>query len=178
MKEKLNKINNELKIYINEASFISMKCRNKLLKIFCEEFLVDLDISNYENVDLKIMDNYDILYRDDLYISREKISSFEEFEERYQIFQEKADRLIKKKDINFKSKSNFNNISNLIIIVFIILIIIGILYFVIHSFMLGDYYNCLWFVLFIFPVIMPRLKESLIKRFEQAKRYLKSLFRK
>ena len=60
--EKLTKINNKLKIYLNEAGFISMKCRNKLLKIFCEEFLVDLDISNYKNVDLKIKDDYSVLY--------------------------------------------------------------------------------------------------------------------
>ena len=36
--ETLNEINNELKTYINESSFISMKCRNKLLKMFADEF--------------------------------------------------------------------------------------------------------------------------------------------
>ena len=34
IEEKRNKINNELKIYINESSFISNKCRNQLLKMF------------------------------------------------------------------------------------------------------------------------------------------------
>ena len=52
MSDKINKINKELKVFINESSFISTKCRNKLLKIFCEVFSVDLDIGNYLNVDL------------------------------------------------------------------------------------------------------------------------------
>ena len=37
MKE-LNKINNELKSYINEANFISTKCRDKIVKLLGEEF--------------------------------------------------------------------------------------------------------------------------------------------
>ncbi len=174
----LEKINNELKVYINEASFISMKCRNKLLKIFCEEFAVNLDISNYQNVDLKITDDYKILYREDIYDSKEEINSIEKIEEKYQKFKERVEQLIKKKEINFENKSKVNNILNLFIIFLIVLAIIGIVYLVLHSFLVGDYYNCLWFMLFILPGIVPRLKETLINRFIQAKNYIKSLFRK
>ncbi len=174
----LAKINKEIKIDLNEASFISMKCRNKLLKMFCEEFSVDLDISNYQNVDLKILDDYTFLYREDSYTSSEKISSIDELEEKFSKFQERANTLIKKKEIDFQNKSNWNNISNLIIILCILIGMIGIGILVIHSFFMGDYYNCLWFIVFIVPAVVPRMKDSLSNRFVQAKRYLKSLFKK
>ena len=174
----LTKINKELKIDINEASFISMKCRNKLLKMFCEEFQVDLDISNYQNVDLEIKEDYTILYREDVYTSREAISNIKELEERFSKFQERAEHLIQKKEIDFQNKSNWKNISNLIIIICLILGMIGIGILVIHSFLIGDYFNCIWFLLFIVPAIIPRMKDSLSTRFVQAKNYLKSLFQK
>ena len=174
--EKLTKINNKLKIYLNEAGFISMKCRNKLLKIFCEEFLVDLDISNYKNVDLKIQDDYSVLYRDDIY--KTNINSYEELEERYNRFSEKAEQLIKKKDINFKNKSNKNNIINLLVLLLLFSIIIGVILLVIHSFLMGDYYNCLWFIVFVVPIVVPKLKDNISERFVQAKNYIKSLLRK
>lgn len=178
MSKELDKINKELKIYINEASFISMKCRNKLLKIFSEEFAVKLDISNYQNVDIEITEDYKVLYREDIYTSNDEINSMGEIEIRYQRFKEKADNLIKKKEIDFQNKSTWNNIGNLFIILLLVLAIVGICYLVIHSFLIGDYYNCLWFMLFIFPMIVPNLKESLRDRIVQAKNYLKRLFRK
>ena len=52
MKE-LNKINNELKGYINEANFISNKCRNKLIIILGEEFGIEFELDNYANIKLK-----------------------------------------------------------------------------------------------------------------------------
>lgn len=176
--EKLMKINKELKVCINEASFISMKCRNKVLKIFSDEFSVDLDISNYKNVDLEIKDDFTILYRDDVYSSSNKITNYEELEERYLSFKKRADELIKKKDINFQNKSNWNNISNLIVIICLLFIMIAIVLFMIHSFLLGDYYNFLWVIVFIIPIVVPRLKESLFSRIQQAKKYLKSLLKK
>ena len=70
-KEKLTKINNELKVYINESSFISMKCRNKVLKYLAEDFNVNLDIDNYQNVDVKIKEDGTIVYRGDKYKSND-----------------------------------------------------------------------------------------------------------
>ena len=55
MKE-LNKLNNELKSYINEANFISNKCRNKLITILGKEFNIDVKLENYANVDVKILE--------------------------------------------------------------------------------------------------------------------------
>ena len=175
-KEKLTKINNELKVYINESSFISMKCRNKVLKYFSEDFNVNLDISNYKNVDLKLKEDGTVIYRDDKYKS--DISSFKELEERYNIFKEKADKLISKKEIDFNNMSNMNNVTNLLMVIGLILICIIILILGISALLSGDWFDCLWFVIFILPWIFPKLKNALQKRLVQAKNYLKKLIKK
>lgn len=176
--KRLNEINKELKVYINESSFISNKCRNRLLKIFEEEFSVKLDLDNYKNVDLSIKDDFKILYRDDLYESTDKIKDIEDLEERYARFKEKADKLIKRKEIDFQNKSNMNNISNLIIVICIIGIMFAALYFGIKALLNGNYYDCLWFLVILSWVVSPSLKEKINNRFIQAKNYCKSLLKK
>ena len=174
IEEKRNKINNELKIYINESSFISNKCRNKLLKIFAEEFSVNLDIDNYQNVDLSINEDNTFTYREDIYKSKEKIKSFEEIEERYEKFKEKADKLIKRKDIDFDGKRNINNITNLIVVVCILLFYLIIILLSIHAFITGKYIDCFWLVFIIVPRLFPNLRENLNNRFQQAKIFFRT----
>ena len=174
----LNKINNELKSYINETSFISMKCRNKLLKIFSEEFNIKLDISNYQNVDLKINDDFTITYREDKYTSEDNITTFKEVEERYNSFKLKADNLIKRREIDFQGKSNFNNIVNLIVLLLIFITMGIVLYLGVIAFIAGHYFDCLWFVVFIVPMIIPKLKYSLRDRLIQARDYIKRLIKR
>ena len=174
----LNKINNELKSYINETSFISMKCRNKLLKIFSEEFNIKLDISNYQNVDLKINDDFTITYREDKYTSEDNITTFKELEEKYNNFKLKADTLIKRREIDFQGKSNFNNIVNLIVLLLIFITMGIVLYLGVIAFIAGHYFDCLWFVVFIVPMIIPKLKYSLRDRLIQARDYIKRLIKR
>ncbi len=176
--EKLQKINKELKVYINESNFISIKCRNRLLKYFEDEFSIDLDIDNYKNVDLKILDDFSVIYREDKYVPKEEIKSIEELEERYSRFQEKADSLIRKKNVDFQGRRNFNNFTNLVLLICIVFIFLGILYLGIHAFINQDYFDCLWLVIFVIPWLFPRLKESLKERSIQAKNYIKSLLKK
>lgn len=176
--KRLNDINRELKVYINESSFISNKCRNKLLKIFEEEFSMKFDLDNYKNVDLSIQDDFKVLYRDDLYESSEKIKDMDDLEERYAKFKERADRLISRKEIDFKNKSNMNNISNLIIVICIIAISLAALYFGIRALIMGNYYDCLWLLIILSWIVSPSLKEKINNRFIQAKNYLKSLLKK
>ena len=176
--KRLNEINKELKVYINESSFISNKCRNRLLKIFEEEFSVKLDLDNYKNVDLSIKEDFKILYRDDLYESSETIKSIDDIEERYARFKEKADKLISRKEIDFKNKSNMNNISNLIIVICIIGIMFAALYFGVRAILTGNYYECLWFLVILSWVVSPSLKEKISNRFTQAKNYIKRLLKK
>ena len=174
IEEKRNKINNELKVYINESSFISNKCRNKLLKIFAEEFTLDLDIDNYQNVDLSINEDNTFTYREDIYKSKEDIKSFEEIEERYEKFKEKADKLIKRKDIDFDGKRNLNNITNLIVVVCILLFYLIIVILSIHAFLTGKYIDCFWLVFIIVPRLFPNLRENLNNRFQQAKIFFRT----
>ena len=176
--ENLQKINKELKVYINESSFISKKCRNKLLRLFEDEFDVSLDIGNYQNVDLQVLDDYKFLYREDTYESNSKINSLEEFLERYGRFQEKADTLIRRREVDFQGRRNFNNFTNLIVIACILFILVGILILGVHSFLIGDYFDCIWLIVFIVPWIVPKLKSNLKDRLIQAKHYIKSLLKK
>ena len=174
----LNGINRELKVYINESSFISNKCRNKLLRIFAEVFEVDLDIDNYKNVDLSITDDFDISYRDDIYKSKNKIKSLDEVNEKYNTFKEKADVLLRKKEIDFNNMSNAKNISNLIIVICIILGSIAITILGVSALFRGDFFDVLWLVFIIGPAIISKVRDSISNRFSQAKRYLKHLFKK
>ena len=178
IQKELNQINKELKVYINESSFISQKCRNKMLSFFEEEFKVSLDIGRYQNVDLVILDDFTISYRDDVYIPDEVISSLEDLKEKYHRFQEKADHLIKKKEIDFDSKRNFNHLINLLFVILIFLAAIGIFLLGVIAFLRGNYFDCLWFLFVIVPIIVPKFKNSLQNRIIMAKDYLRSIRKK
>ncbi len=171
----LNEINNELKTYINESSFISMKCRNKLLKLFADEFNINLDISTYKNVDLEVLEDFTISYRNNIYKTDNNITNLEEFIEKYNLFKEKADTLIKKREIDFNNKNNLKNIGNLIIILCMVIIFISAIILGIIAIFSGHYFDCLWFVVFVAPWLFPKFKESFTNRFIRAKNYLKRL---
>ncbi len=177
-KEKLNKINNELKVYINEANFISVKCRDKLLKFLCEEFYVKLDINRYANVDVKINEDGSILYRDDIYKPSIEINSVDDIFDRYDKFNEKAKKLLSRKEIDFNNKSNVNNITNLVIIICLIFIAIAAIILSIFAFFSGRYFDCLWLLFVVIPSFVPSFKENLSNRLIQAKNYLRHLFKK
>ena len=55
---------------------------------------------------------------------------------------------------------------------------LNIVYPMFEAFLIGDYYNFLWAIVFIIPVVVPRLKDSLSSRIQQAKNYLKSFLKK
>lgn len=171
MDDFLNEINNELKSYINESNFISMKCRNKLLKIFADEFNIVLDISNYVNVDLKVLDDFSISYRSKIY--KTDISDMEQFISKYNVFKESADKLIKRREIDFNHKSNINNVGNLIIVLCMVIAFLLVLYLGIVAFISGNYFDCLWFIIGVAPWLFPKFKESFFYRFNRAKDYLK-----
>ena len=176
-KERLHTINNELKSYINESSFISVKCRNKLLKIFSIEFNVDLDIRNYQNVDLKINDDFTFTYRDDKYKSNDNINTLSYLEAKYERFKDKADELLDRKKINFESKSRFNNITNLIFVICLILLLGILLCMAIMALFKKKYVDGLGYILFWIPLIIPRFKYALMDRIIQARDYVRELIR-
>lgn len=176
MKERLNEINNELKDYMNESSFISNKCRNKIIKMLGNEFDIDLPVDNYQTVDISLTDKGSIVMRGDLYEGKEL--SKEEIEEKYSNFKEKADNFLKRKDISFKNKKLSSNILNLLIIllifiIFIVLIVVGF-----KSLMHGDIINLLWLIIFVGCWFVPSIGENLKGRLQTAKIFIKSLFKK
>lgn len=178
MDDKLNKINRELKVYINESGFISNKCRNKIIKLFADEFCVNLDIDNYKNVDLSITDDFKVSYRDDLYTSSDNINSIGEVIERYERFKEKADKILKRKEIDFNNMSNAKNISNLIIVICIILGGIAITILGISAIFRGELFDVLWLVFIIGPAIISKVRDNIANRFIQARNFVKHLFKK
>ena len=100
MSKKLDTINNEIKSIINESKFISIKIRNKIIKMLGNEFDINLPLENYENIDITITNKGNIIMRDEEY-KRENDLSLEEINERYNKFKEQADIILKKKEINY-----------------------------------------------------------------------------
>ena len=176
--DKLNKINNELKVYMNQSAFISNKCRNKIIKILGEEFNINFGKTNYQNVDVEILEDGNIKLRGDLYKSLDSIEDFTDIEERYNRFKERADKLLEKKEIDFQNMSNMNNITNLIVIICLFLVGLAIIILGIHAFLVGDFFNCIWLLIFVVPWVFPNLKNAISNRWDQARRYLKALLKK
>ncbi len=176
MEKDLKKINDEIKGYINEAKFISNGCRNKILKLLGNTFSVDLPLENFANIYVELTEEGDIIMRGDKYESTSKVTSFEELEEKYNLFKEKADKILKKKEVNYYSKNDFNNIVNLFIILLIIIVFIVLLIYTIKVFLLGDFFQCIWLIIFVSSWLIPSL--GIANRFEQAKNYLKRKFKK
>lgn len=176
MKE-LNKLNNELKSYINEANFISNKCRNKLISILGKEFNIDVKLDNYANVDAKILEDGSLEIRGDKYKNNQKYT-LEEINEHFDNFKVQADKLLKKKDNSRTNKKDIDNIINLFVILGILLVFLFIIFILLNSFLTGDFYHMLWLIVFILPLFVPNLKENLIQRIEQAKNYIKRRFKR
>lgn len=175
---KLKQINNEIKVYINESNFISIKFRNKLIKMLGQQFLVNLPLENFASIDIVLEEDGSIIMRGDKYQPAEKITTFEELEEKYISFKEKADAMLNKKDTNYYNKRDFDNILNLFIIILIILVFIGLLILGIRALLFGNYINCIWLIMFSSSWLIPGLKENLIQRIDQAKIYLKRKLKK
>ena len=74
----LRKINNELKSYVNEASFVGNKCRNKLLKMLGETFDVELPLENFAKIDAELTEEGNIIMRGDEYKTSSPVKTEEE----------------------------------------------------------------------------------------------------
>jgi len=176
--EKLNRINNELKVYMNESGFISNRCRDKVIKILGEEFNIAFKTDNYANVDVSVLADGKFLYRGDIYQSNDNIQSYDDFIARYKRFTERTEKLLSRREIDFENMSNFKNISNLVIVACLLIFAVVVVILGIHALLVGNYFDCLWLVVFIIPAVFPRLKSSLEVRITQAKNYLKRLMKK
>lgn len=169
----LKEMNNEIKVYINEAKFISNNCRNKLLKLLGETFSVDLPLENFANIDAQLQENGNIIMRGDEYESTEKVKSLEELEEKYNIFKEKADKLLKKKEKNFHQKKDIDNALNIIIVIVLSVVYLIVLLLTIRAIVSLNLFTASILVALLSSYLHPNIKE----RFEQAKNYLRRKFK-
>lgn len=173
MSKKIDTINNEIKSIINESKFISIKLRNKLIKMLGNEFDINLPLENYENIDVTITETGNIIMRDEEY-KRDNSLTLEEINERYNRFKEQADVILKKKEINYQNINDKSNIINLLItFIFGALYITAIIYLV-RCFIYGNYFSCIWGVLILSTYLAPPLRE----RFDRSINFIKRKMKK
>lgn len=174
----LNKINNELKGYINEASSISDKCKMKLITLVEKHFFVDLPNDNYLNIDITLLENGNIIMRDEEYKTTKKISTSSDLVNRYSEFQRDIEELLEKNEINFEVKQRNNEIINLLVILLIIIVSIVIIIIGIRRLLIGDLFGVLWLVIIVSYYIIPASGNRIRNRFVRAKNYLTKKFTK
>ena len=169
----LNKINKELKSYVNQANFISQKTRNKLIKMLGEEFQIDLPIENFANIDVQLTSDGSIIMRGDIYNAPVKLSNTE-IENKYALFKEKAEKLINKKEVNYQNKNDLGNIANIFIV-----IILSIAYIVVGILLIRAVFALQLFTASILASLLSScLVPGIRTRFEQARNFLKRKFKK
>ena len=172
MAKDLEEINNEIKSIINESKFISIKLRNKIIKKLGQEFDIELPLENFENIDITITKESNIIIHGKEY-KRENKLSIDEINSRYNNFKEEADVILKKKEINYKNMNYKNNIINILItIVFGILYLADIIY-LIRCFIFGNYLSCIWGILILSTYFAPGLRERFDRSIAFIKRKLK-----
>ena len=170
----LRKINNELKSFINEANFISNKCRNKLLKMLGETFSVDLPLENFATIDAIITEEGNIIMRGDEYKSTSPVSKEEDLIEKYNLFKDKAEILLKKKEVNYHTKGNVNNILNIIIVIPLSILYLVILVFAIRAVFSLNFFTASILFMILSSSLLPNIKN----RFEQARNFIKRKIKK
>ena len=170
----LRQINNELKTYINEATFISNKCRNKLLKYLGETFNVELPLENFAKIDAELTEEGNIIMRGDEYKTSSPVKTEEELEEKYNVFKEKAEILLKKKEVNYYTKNNINNTLNIFIVIALSIIYVVVLIFAIREVLSLNLFTAS----ILFAILSSSLIPNIKARFEQAKNFLKRKFKK
>ena len=174
----ISKMNRDLKIYINEASGISDKCRNKLINLVEKYFYVDLPNDNFLNIDITIKENGNVTMRDEEYKTSKKLTSSDELVNRYIEFQKDVEVLLKKNETNFDVKKRNNEIYNLLIVILIILFSLLIILFGIRRLLYGDYFGVIWLLFVIVYYVIPANGNRMRNRFIRAKKYLIKKFTK
>ena len=171
MKE-LNKINNELKGYVNEANFISNKCRNKIIKMLGNDFSINLPIENFKSIDVVITEDGNIIMRDEEY-KRDSKLNLDEIEKIFYEFKEKADVILKKKEINYYTMNDKNNLINVFILIVMIILFLALLYYAFISFINGNFFGCIWLLVYGSSWFVPGIKD----RIHQAINFIKRKFK-
>ncbi len=170
--EILKKINKDLKVIINESSFISSKCRNNILKMLGNDFSINLPIENFKSIDVVITENGNIIMRDEEY-KRDSKLTIEEIEKIFNEFKEKADAILKKKEINYYNMNDKNNIINVFILLIMIAVFCAVAYYAFISYISGNYFGCIWLLFYTSSLFIPSIHD----RVHQAINFIKRKFK-
>ena len=169
----LKKINTEVKVYINEASFISNSCRNKIIKMLGKTYDIDLPVEDFARIDVELLENGNIIMRGDKYSCADDLS-FDEVLSRYEEFKVQALEILERRGKKAFPNSEKNNIINLLIVFVLSAFFILVAIFGIRSFFDGRYIDCLWLLFIVFSWLFPSVRE----RFQQAFHYIKRKFKR
>lgn len=169
----LKKINEEIKVYINEASFISNGCRNKLIKMLGKTYDINLPVEDFARIDVLLLEHGNIMMRGDEY-SRDDKLSFDEVISRFDNFKIQADDMLKRRGKKAFPNNERNNIINLFIVFVLGVFFVLLALFGIKSFFNGRYLDCLWLLAIVFSWLIPSVRE----RFQQAFHYIKRKLKK
>lgn len=169
----LNKINNEIKSYINQANFLSQKHRNKLIKLLGEEFGINLPLENFAYIDVQLTEEGNIIMRGDEYKGPNTLTSIE-LEEKYNNFKVQAEAMINKKEVNYYNKKDINNILNIFIVIGLSIIYVIAFIFAIKSLLSLNLFTFSVLTMLLTSWLIPGIKS----RYEQAKNFLKRKLKK
>jgi len=177
MPKSLKEMNNLIKIDINEASGISAKCKQKLIKLVEKHFQVNLPNDNYLNIDIELLENGNVKMRDIEYQTQSKVTK-EILEERFTQFQEEVDILLEKNGVNFETISSKKERNNLIwvILITVAFIIIGLN--AIKELIFGNIFGVLWLVIIVGYYVIPATGTSIRNKYVRAYKCLKSIIYK
>lgn len=170
--EKLKKINKDLKVIINEATFISNKCRNKIIKMLGNDFSVDLPLENFKSIDVVITEEGNIIMRDEEY-KRDSKLTIDEIENIFNEFKNKTDSILKKKEINYYNMNDKNNIINVFILLVMVALFFALLYYAFISFINGSFLGCIWILFYGSSWFVPGIKDRLHQAINFIKRKIK-----
>ena len=112
--------------------------------------------------------------RGDEYKTSSPVKTEEKLEEKYNIFKEKAEILLKKKAVNYYTKNNINNTLNIFIVIALSIIYVIVLIFAIREVLSLNLFTAS----ILFAILSSSLIPNIKARFEQAKNFLKRKFKK
>ena len=112
--------------------------------------------------------------RGDEYNSSSPCKNIEEVEEKYNIFKDKAETFLKKKEVNYHTKGDRNNILNIIIVIPLSILYVVVLIFAIRSIIGLRFFTAS----ILFGILSSSLLPNIKSRFEQAKNFIKRKLKK
>lgn len=173
----LKQMNNEMKSFINEATFIGERCRKKFLKLVDKHFFVELPKESFLHTDIILKENGNIVMREEEYETSCKVQKKEELEERYNNFKQEVEILLKKNEVDFDTSRRNKDVLNLFLVTIYTIIFAVVSIFVLRQILAGNIYSSIWFIFIIIYNFIPRVGEHLRNRYILAYRFLKRLFK-